>query len=376
MRHTQKLLSKHAPESLAHFYKYCISHSFPFAFYRLPGTEIVKVLAQQTTTLHKLKPGTDYSKREGFVFAPFVPNTKAATFIIEPEIFWSEKYLPQFGPPKPHVFKHKTTDDDEPVKDSPEKKAYLQLVGSIQKSIEAGKHTKIVAARTITKDKPEGFNDLAFFRALCKKYPRAFISLVYTKQYGLWIGASPEILLEHSGSEFKTYSLAGTKANTPANKQTPWGKKEVEEQQIVTEYIADCLKKVMKKTEVSQKTDTVAAGNILHLRTTFSFEAETPARWQKLVEELHPTPAVAGLPKTAAVKFIAANEKAPRGFYCGYLGPVNMDAQINLYVNLRCMQVLDKKLTIYVGCGITAHSKPEDEWKETEIKSETLLSVL
>lgn len=67
---------------------------------------------------------------------------------------------------------------------------------------------------------------LLFSRAL-QKYPRAFISLVYTKQYGLWIGASPEILLEHNLDEFKTLSLAGTKANTPANKQTPWGKKKL-----------------------------------------------------------------------------------------------------------------------------------------------------
>jgi isochorismate synthase len=85
---------------------------------------------------------------------------------------------------------------------------------------------------------------------------------------------------------------------------------------------------------------------------------------------------VAGYPAKKAVEFILKNEGQSRSYYSGYLGPVNMDNQVNLFVNLRCMQVLDKQLAMHVGCGIVAGSNPEDEWKESALKTQTLLNVL
>jgi isochorismate synthase len=82
------------------------------------------------------------------------------------------------------------------------------------------------------------------------------------------------------------------------------------------------------------------------------------------------------MPKARALEFILAHEPHERSFYSGYLGPVHMDGVSRLHVNLRCMQLHTDQAYLYVGGGITPQSNPTAEWRETVLKSETLLAVL
>ena len=91
---------------------------------------------------------------------------------------------------------------------------------------------------------------------------------------------------------------------------------------------------------------------------------------------VHPTPAVCGLPKNEAKVFILENEGYDREFYTGFFGELNLKGSSNLFVNLRCMQVLKNQLALYIGGGITIDSIPEKEWEETIAKSEVMLKVL
>jgi isochorismate synthase len=77
-----------------------------------------------------------------------------------------------------------------------------------------------------------------------------------------------------------------------------------------------------------------------------------------------------------AMDDIRQTEKHSREYYTGFLGPTGIDDLMQLYVNLRCMKILDDRCVLYIGGGITQDSVPEDEWEETEIKADTLLSVL
>ena len=95
-----------------------------------------------------------------------------------------------------------------------------------------------------------------------------------------------------------------------------------------------------------------------------------------LVEELHPTPAVGGLPKAAAVDYILKQEGYDRSYYTGYLGPFAAFEQANLFVNLRCAQFLPDAVQLYTGAGITTGSVPAREWEEICRKASTFLSVL
>lgn len=365
-------MSKAHRVSLLQFFAYCVQHNLPFAFYRLPGTKAVKVVAQHNSKLLKVNL-TRHAQNAGFLFAPFIQTPTAHSVLIRPDIYCTAASLPRlnFAPAIAAKFNNTV-----PKLKSTGRKQYEGLVKDIKQFIAGGKARKVIAARVLTMPRPERFNEVNLFTALCNTYSHAFVSLVFTPQYGLWVGASPEVLLTAGNNRFTTYSLAGTQANTTANLKAGWGDKEKEEQAIVSRYISQSVAKVIKQPAVVKGPVTTTAGNLLHLLTTFTYNNVPAERWPQMIKALHPTPAVAGLPQRTAIQFITQTEPNPRSFYSGFLGPVNLDGRINLFVNLRCMQVFKNKLAIYVGCGITADSEPAKEWNETGIKSQTLLNVI
>ena len=101
----------------------------------------------------------------------------------------------------------------------------------------------------------------------------------------------------------------------------------------------------------------------------------TDSQLNDILCALHPTPAVGGYPKEAAKVWIDRVEPHRRRYYGGYLGPVQADG-MRLFVNLRCMEVDDGYVRLYVGGGLTVQSQPASEWCETEAKAQTLLSVI
>ena len=124
---------------------------------------------------------------------------------------------------------------------------------------------------------------------------------------------------------------------------------------------------------------TVVAGNLLHLKSEFSVDMQAtglPQLGSAMLRLLHPTSAVCGSPLQPALEFLKKHEGYDREYYTGYLGPVNFKDQIQIFVNLRCAQLIDQSAIIYAGGGITADSIPDQEWIETEMKLNTLRSVL
>jgi isochorismate synthase len=228
---------------------------------------------------------------------------------------------------------------------------------------------------------------VATFLALCQKYDHAFISLVSIPGVGTWIGATPETLLALTPTSLKTVALAGTRAS-PTDRTLEdviWGTKEIEEQALVSDYIRHFLQQLPLANFSEVGPRTVSAGNIIHLKTDFSI-ADTAATQlgqhglselaNRILDSLHPTSAVCGMPKKEALSFILERERYNRAFYSGFLGPIHIEAQSRLFVNLRCMQLTPERAILYVGAGITADSVPALEWQETVLKSKTLLSVL
>jgi len=243
---------------------------------------------------------------------------------------------------------------------------YCKDIASAVGAIQSGKLKKVVLSRM----KREGIivnSPLQIFYKLCIKYPAAFISLVYIPGNILWITATPELLISANGDEINTVSLAGTKS---VDSQDGWGVKEKIEQQVVTDYIHEILKKYCSNITVSVPTE-IIAGNIKHLKTSFSATLNTSLG--NLVSALHPTPAVCGIPLNTAKEFIQQTECYDRKYYAGFLGPCNIDGKTNLFVNLRCAELYSNGAKLYIGGGITKDSIPEKEWEETELKSKTLL---
>ena len=207
------------------------------------------------------------------------------------------------------------------------------------------------------------------FLKICDQFPGAF-AYVFIQNGKCWMGAFSEVLGDFNTktSEFKTMSLAGT---LPLNED--WTPKEIEEQKYVTDFIASILQNFSANVEQSETSDHIS-GNIKHLRTDFKAKIHAE-ELDELIESLHPTPAVCGIPKEVCKKALQDFEKYPRDFYAGYI-KVETPENIKYFVNLRCAEFLNNAAFIHVGGGITAESSPEKEWQETELKADAILKNL
>jgi isochorismate synthase len=115
---------------------------------------------------------------------------------------------------------------------------------------------------------------------------------------------------------------------------------------------------------------------LLHLNTSYTIDTKEinfGNLSSVMLDLLHPTPAVCGMPKEAAESIIEKIEEYDREFYSGYLGPVNIDNNSHLFVNIRTMKIENQQVYAFAGGGITEDSDPEKEWNETEIKLQTIL---
>ena len=265
---------------------------------------------------------------------------------------------------------------------STEKNDYTKLVKKCLIAISEGTLEKIVPSRRQSFPLPSDFDPLTIFNRLCETYPHAFVSLVSTPETGTWIGATPELLVNiDQNMKFKTVALAGTKVFQQGInlKSVAWTQKDIEEQAMVSRYIINCFKKIRLREYVEQGPRTTVAGNLIHLKTDYEVDmvaTNFPQLGSAMLNLLHPTSAVCGMPLENSLKYLKENEGYDREYYSGYLGPVNIRNESNIYVNLRCMQVQKTQAWCFAGAGITADSEPEQEWKETEMKMNTLLQVL
>lgn len=271
-----------------------------------------------------------------------------------------------------------------------EKLNFINLVENGINAINEGQFQKVVLSRQKKIYFPSEFNPLKAFQQLCDAYPHAFISLVYLPNQGTWLGASPEILVSVDKNEiFRTVALAGTQAYNKdiSSNHARWSMKEIEEQALVSRYIVNCFKKIRVREYIETGPKTVVAGNLMHLRTDFSIDTKAFNFNQLpsiMLSLLHPTSAVCGVPKESALEFIKNNEIHGRDLYSGYLGPVNIDVETHLFVNLRCIKLeevfdydkITKTGILFAGAGVTAQSDPEREWIETELKYQTILNII
>ena len=238
---------------------------------------------------------------------------------------------------------------------------------------------KIVLARCADEKMPEGVEPMELFYRACALYPRLFIALVDTPKSGCWLTATPEILLEGQGSDWRTIALAGTmklegdQLNGEGESLT-WSTKNIQEQRIVATYITECLEQFTSDFR-EEGPRTVRAANLVHLRSDFTFRLSDHAHIGNLLQALHPTPAVCGLPKREAFQFIVRNEHTPRRYYSGFMGPLGTD-ETHLYVSLRCMNIEHDTCHLYAGGGLLKDSILEQEWQETEAKLETIRKVI
>jgi len=356
-------------------------NQMPFVAYRKPNDTELKSLFQKDNTLHEV---LDFNE-SGFVFSPFDALEKSILIpISQSNSFKSDFVIPKVSEGSQH----------EVNENHDQKQFHIKLVKKALATINENELKKVVLSRCETLQFPDT-NPIALFQKLLNNYTTAFVYMWYHPKVGLWLGATPEALLNLNGNQLTTMALAGTQA-FKGDSNVIWKEKEKEEQQLVTDFIVERLGSSVNTLRVSEP-ETVRAGSLLHLKTII-YASFKPGdlNLKEVLKALHPTPAVCGLPKERAKDFILNNENYNREFYTGFLGELNLKETItrntnrrnvennaynisktvsNLYVNLRCMQIKNETVLIYIGAGITKDSIPEAEWEETVHKSQIMKSV-
>ena len=337
-----------------------------YAFCRLPGATTYHYMAQAGLPQHILNLHNCCGK-SGYVVAPFHSLPSMPTLLIVPDL---HEICEMPLSSSRQLVKTTITDNG--------RKQYANAFAHCQNLLTAGVCEKIVLARRMQLTAEATPNPFSLFLNACLAHPNHYVALWWTAETDLWLVATPEVLLESDGSHWHTMALAGTEAwngETAVADIERWSHKNRREQQLVADEVANCLRPYVQELEASP-TYPCRAGNVVHLRTDFRFALKATATPYNIIENLHPTPAVCGVPRHKALEAILEAEAEPRRYYAGYSGMLTPEGQTHFYVSLRCLSIHEKAITLYAGGGLLSSSVEIEEWEETERKLQTMLQVL
>jgi len=354
-----------------------------FALFRLPYQQRFTFVGQTSGEPRRLGSCSELGPDEGFVMAPFTVSDDCPLLLIRPDVA-DDFDVSEVERCKLYTGSvqsvHPGCTVCTPAVYNNQRATYKTDFQKFYDELAARRLRKVVLSRCAEEPVSEDVDLLQLFRKACTLYPRLFVALVSTPQSGTWLVATPELLLEGEGGQWRTVALAGTMRLegdelAGEGEAARWSAKNIEEQRLVASYLTERLMPFADGlTEEGPRT--VRAANLVHLRSDFTFTLLNNARVGDLLAQLHPTPAVCGLPKAEALSFITANEHAPRRYYSGFMGPVGLGGATRLYVSLRCMQITPDAYRLYAGGGLLRESQEEQEWLETEAKLETMRRII
>jgi menaquinone-specific isochorismate synthase len=256
-------------------------------------------------------------------------------------------------------------------------------VATALKRIEAEEFQKIVLARAIDLEADAPLHPLVVLDQLRQRFPDCFSFSVANGHGESFIGASPERLLRVSQGVLEADVLAGTiRRGTGASEDAALGgqlqrsEKDLHEHALVLASIKRRLGALGVELTHPASPGLRKLANLQHLHTPIRAQLPEGIRLLDALAVLHPTPAVGGSPRKAAVDAIRELEGFPRGLYAGALGWLNARGGGEFMVGIRSALVSGTKARVYAGAGIVAGSTPDKEFTETELKFQALLDAL
>jgi isochorismate synthase len=345
-----------------------IARGVAFACYFLPFSTEPTLIVEDNAPAELHSYG-NLDGEDGFVFAPFILSPEKPLLLFKSKSIY-RGFVDRITMPMGSIVSSGNNSDH-----STTSEIYDATFRSFMEQLKGGRFSKLVLSRKLVVDRHAKSIGKVFLNAK-DAYLSAFTYLVNAPKSGLWLGATPELLLKGDAGCFQTVALAGTMPVSADDSDYIWSEKDSEEQQIVADYISDRLTACGVPEMEKEGPTTVKAGNVVHLKTTFRFAVNGNVGVGRLVDTLHPTPAVCGLPKEEAQRYIIETEQHHREYYTGFAGVVRSNKEAELYVNLRCMKVEAQQLSLFAGGGITAKSVGDREWLETNHKLRTLQSII
>ncbi|HZQ76348.1 MAG TPA: isochorismate synthase [Acidimicrobiia bacterium] len=263
--------------------------------------------------------------------------------------------------------------------EAPGRAVWTESVRRILSAIDTGDVRKVVLARQLIVEAGAAFDRRTVLDRLRRSHPSCF-----TYAVGGFVGASPELLVRRRGEEVASCPMAGSvrRGATPEEDEALTAGlrrsvKEAEEHRLLVDAVVAALAPVCAGRPAAGEPEVVRFPTVSHLATRVSGVLRRPAPSAlALAGLLHPTPAVGGLPRAAALATIAALEGFDRGLYAGPVGWVDAAGDGEWAVALRGAQLDGRRARLVAGAGIVAGSDPDAEWAETEVKLRPMLAAI
>ena len=265
---------------------------------------------------------------------------------------------------------------------NPTARHWDRLVGLFAGAVGRGRLDKVVLARRVAVRSPLELDPLNALRRLAAAGPES-TTFAFVRGGITFLGATPERLARTEGRAFRTVAIAGSAprgANDAEDARLAAGllasDKDREEHAVVVTMLRDALRPIVERLDVAAEPGILPLRHVQHLVTPMEGTLLDESGILALAERLHPTPAVGGEPRQAALDLIAEHEGFDRGWYAGPVGWLGADGDGELAVALRCGLVDRQEATLFAGCGIVADSDPAREWEESRIKLRPVASAL
>jgi menaquinone-specific isochorismate synthase len=256
-------------------------------------------------------------------------------------------------------------------------KTFERQVEQLVERIQGGELLKAVAAREVLLSFANPVDPVATVVALSEQAPEC-VRFLFRSGDATFLGATPERLVHKRDRVLETEALAGSiDAGTDSpERRLQASAKDMEEHALVVSAITQALEPLCDSPKLSVKPGVRRLKHLLHLCTPIHARLNRDTHVLELVERLHPTPAVGGVPTSAALECIGQTESFDRGWYAGAIGWCDSLGNGDFNVALRSGLVWADKARLYAGAGIVRESRAALEYAETTLKLSAMLSSL
>jgi menaquinone-specific isochorismate synthase len=261
--------------------------------------------------------------------------------------------------------------------------AWADIITDATDRMKSGELEKVVLSRVCElrfADRVNIDNALDYLRA---KYAGCYLFLFEPSPHLAFYGATPELLVQVEGREIETMALAGSikRGLTPADDDALAYEllddpKNRHEHALVADELRKRLTPLTDALDISDTPQILRLSNIQHLCTPVHGQLKSATGVLPLVEALHPTPAMGGVPQAQAMDYIAAAEPVPRGWYASPIGWIDANLDGAFAVAIRSAISQNERVWLYAGAGIVTDSDPQKEWDETALKFKPMLDAL
>jgi len=265
---------------------------------------------------------------------------------------------------------------------TPDDAGWRRQVDAAVERIRRGTLRKVVLAGALTVDLRDELSVPSVYERLSETYPDCFRFLVAPEGGGHFFGATPERLISRDGRTVRTEALAGSTGRGDTPEEDEWlaselqdSEKDRHEHDLVVEAIKSQLSPYATSISTGDRTVRRLA-TVQHLQTPVTAELAEDDHVLSLVEALHPTPAVGGLPPDEALETIKETEAFDRGWYASPVGWFDAEGDGTFAVAIRSAVATDRRATLFAGNGIVGDSDPDREWDEVQLKYRPVLDAL